>query len=57
MDINQISPYVRIALSCLKTEPWKVEERVIFDYELLYVRSGIVKVTIEGKEYKIGRAV
>ena len=52
MDINQISPYVRIALSCLKTEPWKVEERVIFDYELLYVRSGIVKVTIEGKEYR-----
>ena len=51
MDINQISPYVRIALSCLKTEMWKVKERVIFDYELLYVRSGIVRVTIEGEEY------
>ena len=31
--------------------PWELKERVIFDYELLYVKEGEIVVTIEDSEY------
>ncbi len=51
MDINRISPYVRVAVTTLKNGFWEIEERVNFDYQLLYVRSGKVQITIEDESY------
>jgi len=31
--------------------PWKITERVIFDYELLYIKDGSAVITIEDSEY------
>jgi AraC-like DNA-binding protein len=50
--IDFISPYIRIALDSVITPPWRIKERVIFDYELLYVKSGHVIITIEDVDYQ-----
>ncbi len=51
MDINQISPYIRIATDSVIFSPWRLHERVIFDFELLYIKEGNIHVDIEGKSF------
>jgi AraC-like DNA-binding protein len=51
MDINNLSPYIRIAMDSIISTPWHLTERVIFDYELLYVKEGEVIVTVEEASY------
>lgn len=52
MDIHEISPYIRVATrSQTKYLGWEIKERVIFDYELQYIKKGSILVNIEGKEY------
>lgn len=51
MDLNYLSPYIRVAWDCVIHPPVNITERVIFDYELLYVKEGEIKVTVEGKVY------
>lgn len=51
MDINFLSPYIRVAMDSIINSPWKLTERVIYDYELLYVKEGKIKVVIEDETY------
>ena len=51
MLIEQLSPYIRVAMDSKINFPWHLKERVLFDYELLYVKEGRVKVTIEDQCY------
>lgn len=51
MDINKLSPYIRVALDSIIKPPWHLAERVIFDYELLYLKEGEALVTIEEEQY------
>ena len=51
MVAQAISPYIRVASDSMIETPWELKERVIFDYELLYVKEGEVVVTIEDSEY------
>lgn len=52
MDIQNISPYIRVATrSQTKYLGWEIKERVIFDYELQYIKKGRLLVNIEGREY------
>ena len=51
MDINFLSPYIRFAADSKVDPPWILTERVIFDYELLYVKGGNIKVQIEDQAY------
>lgn len=51
MDLSTISPYIRVAMDSIITPPWYLKERVIFDYELLYVKEGNALITIEEEEY------
>jgi len=51
MDLSNISPYIRTALDGYIESPFNIPERVIFDYELLYVKDGEIRVTVEDKEY------
>ncbi|AJY77319.1 AraC family transcriptional regulator [Paenibacillus beijingensis] len=52
MHIQQLSPYIRVAMDSKVPFPWQLEERVLYDYELLYVMEGQVSVTIEDQEYE-----
>ncbi len=51
MDINYLSPYIRVAMDSIIEAPWTLAERVIFDYELLYIMEGEVLITVEDKSY------
>ena len=51
MDFNTLSPYIRTALNSRVVATWELKERVIFDYEILYIKSGKILMTIDGEEY------
>ncbi|MDF2543428.1 MAG: AraC family transcriptional regulator [Herbinix sp.] len=51
MDLNTISPYIRVAMDSIIQPPWYLKERVIFDFELLYVKEGKALITIENDVY------
>ncbi|MCC3373575.1 helix-turn-helix domain-containing protein [Cohnella sp. REN36] len=51
MDMNVLSPYVRVAWDSIIDPPFVITERVIYDYELLYVKDGEIKVTVEDQVY------
>lgn len=51
MGFEQISPYIRAAYDSILSPGWIISERVIFDYELLYVKDGKAEVTIEDRKF------
>lgn len=46
MDLSVLSPYIRTALDHTAPAGWVLYERVLFDYELLYVKEGHIIVTV-----------
>lgn len=52
MDMNLLSPYVRVAWDSVIEPPFMITERVIYDYELLYVKEGEIVVTVEDRSYR-----
>ncbi|HUC92903.1 MAG TPA: AraC family transcriptional regulator [Paenibacillus sp.] len=52
MILQQLSPYIRVAMDSKIPFPWQLKERVLFDYELLYVKEGRMRVVIEGQTYE-----
>lgn len=55
MDCYQaLCPYIRTAWNCYCAAPWEVPERIIFDWELLYIKEGVVRITIEDMVYHAG---
>lgn len=54
MDMNRLSPYVRVAYGYRVPCDWTLYERVIFDYELLYFKEGQAEITLEGQVYACG---
>ncbi len=52
MELPPLSPYIRVAMDSRITPPWHIRERVIFDYELMYVKEGEVSVTIEDETFR-----
>jgi AraC-like DNA-binding protein len=51
MNLQEMSPYIRFAGDSIINTPWKLNERVIFDYELLFVKEGEIEVTVEDQRY------
>ncbi len=51
MDLNTLSPYIRVAWDSVIYPPVNISERVIFDYELLYVKDGEIEVKVEDRVY------
>lgn len=49
--MNTLSPYIRRAMDSYLDPPFHLTERVLFDYELLFVKDGEVEVTVEGQVY------
>lgn len=50
-NLHTISPYVRVAMDSLLPAGTRIGERVIFDYELLYVQEGTATVTVHDSVY------
>lgn len=51
MNKNILSPYIRVAMHSTLTNPFKISERVIYDYEIIFVSGGKCKITIDGREH------
>ncbi len=51
MNNNLLSPYIRIAMFSTLTAPFIIRERVIYDYELIFVNGGKCKLTVNGIPY------
>lgn len=51
MDLNFLSPYIRVAMDSIIDSPIFIQERVIFDYELFYLKEGSVFITIEDQGF------
>ena len=51
-NLHTISPYVRVAMDSLLPAGTRIGERVIFDYELLYIQEGTATVTVRDTVYQ-----
>ena len=51
MNKKEFSPYIRVARFSTLVAPFKIEKRVIFDYEIILVSNGKCKITIDNTEY------
>ena len=51
MDINSISPYIRVAMHSRLKAPFKINQRIIFDYELIFIEEGKWCLTINSQTY------
>ncbi len=51
MNLNHLSPYVRYAARSYLRAPFKIGRRIIFDYEIIYVDSGMFLLRVEDREY------
>ncbi len=52
MKYPQIEPYVRIALGGWQESGWKIQMRVIFDYEIMLLKNGTLEVVVDGVVYQ-----
>ncbi|WP_308636774.1 AraC family transcriptional regulator [Paenibacillus silvisoli] len=50
--ISNLSPYVRVAMESTLPSTWVLQEREIWDYEILYLQEGRLLVTVEGEQYE-----
>lgn len=50
--LSNISPYVRRAWDGNMLSGWQLKERVIFDYEFVYIMEGEAEIAIEDRVYK-----
>lgn len=48
--IMEINPYVRFAMDDIITKSWYLN-RCIFDYELIFIKKGVMNITIKNKKY------
>lgn len=51
MNFDLFSPYIRVAMKSYINAPFTITERIIFDFEIIYIEAGKWKLTIYGKEY------
>ncbi len=51
MNLNELSPYVRYAARSYLRAPFKIGQRIIFDYEIIFVDSGSFLLNVEGKDH------
>ena len=51
MDVNILSPYVRRAIHSTITSPFVISGRIIYDYEIIYIRDGMCRINIDGTDY------
>ena len=50
MNLNNLSPFVRYAARSYLRAPFKIGRRIICDYEIIYIDSGLCLLTLEDRE-------
>ena len=50
-QLCDINPYIRRARYDVIQTPWNLTERIIYDYELLYIKEGNFHITIEDQTF------
>lgn len=53
MDLNRLSPYVRVAMYSTLKPHNHIRQRVIYDYELIYCSGGASDIRIDGVTYRV----
>lgn len=51
MNVSSINPYIRIATPSVLSVGSEIKNRIIFDYELIYIEDGTLYLVYDGKEY------
>ena len=51
IDINTLNPYIRVAQHSVLPKGHKICQRVLFDYELIYIESGETVINYGGQDY------
>lgn len=51
MNMNDVNPYLRVAMPSRMPPHHQIKERIIFDYELIYVESGSFRLGYRGVDY------
>ncbi len=51
MNINEFSPYIRVATPALLISPCIIYPRVLLDYEIIFIEEGKCIITYEDKEF------
>ena len=54
MDINSVNPYIRVAMRSVLKPGFTIKQRVIFDYELIYIDKGHFTFRYAGIPYRCG---
>ncbi len=49
MNKNAFSPHIRVAMLSTLTAPFTINDRVIFDYEMIFVTGGKCNIYVDGK--------
>lgn len=52
MNLLEINPYIRLATRSAILAPYHINQRIILDYELLYVENGDFILTYNGKDFQ-----
>jgi AraC-like DNA-binding protein len=51
LNKNVLSPYVRVAMNSVLKKGTVLSERIIYDYEMIFVRRGECRIRINGVDY------
>jgi len=52
MNLNTINPYIRVAMRSILREGVVIGQRIIYDYELIYLAEGTFTLIYAGTEYQ-----
>lgn len=53
--MNILSPYVRLAIHSTITSPFVISRRIIYDYEIIFIKDGLCRIQIDGTDYMCGK--
>lgn len=51
MNLSDINPYIRLATRSLISAPYRINQRIILDYELLYIDNGEFILNYSGHDF------
>lgn len=51
INAHTINPYLRTAQQCIIPTGSGLQQRIIFDYEIVYIESGTIRINYDGTDY------
>lgn len=50
-NINEINPYIRLTMDGAIPAGWVIPNRIIYDYEIIYIAKESLTITCDGHDY------